>query len=748
MGIVLAKSGQTWIVKSVDTNGLARKEGIRLGDKPIEINGQPALIFLEKYEESGAVWSMLIHELFVIDDNGEFKSVTIEDGSSSWQSIIEQSAWLVISLMFWITGFYVFIKRRGNIAALLLCIFGLMIGLALSANMAAAIGVTTALQFHVTATIIGPWLLLHFFLILPEERAWLSNKPLLYLIYLPALVTLIIFLLIGHEEGQPVQWFQTIRLFEYGVVFLAVVGVAIYNYVQSGTARTRQQMKLMLFTSLAALVPIVILNILPMAIFRQTVLPPGISILFIVFIPIGMGYAVITRTLMNIDIIIRRGVVYSFITILLAMVFFTIITLSLTIQGSTRATQTVLIALALSVVAIILFGPIKRIVEDLIDRLVYKDRYDYRQIIQSLSIALNSVKDTNDVSRLIVGTIVRTLNLSGGCLYIKNQSGSFEINAAQGIYTNKAKQKKLLSTISQRDKYIEFPNSASSVDPNLAHIIPLIAAEKEVGILFLSQKATRQDFSSGDIYLLQGVIPVSSVALHSAMLIRDVSIRDTFVSVASHELRTPITAIVGYADLIFRKEPPNTTRKKWLKRIIDSGQRITDMVDDLLNITRIQSGKVELKLEKVKVSDIFEERLSFIRESTDTHRFVLDIESNLPDALVDRDRFGQVIGNLIDNAVKYSPDGGSITIKAHHDIQQQCIVVSVTDEGIGISQKDIDSLFTTFHRIQRPETKDIRGSGLGLYIAKEWIKEMGGDIWLESRLNEGSTFFVSIPVSK
>jgi signal transduction histidine kinase len=117
---------------------------------------------------------------------------------------------------------------------------------------------------------------------------------------------------------------------------------------------------------------------------------------------------------------------------------------------------------------------------------------------------------------------------------------------------------------------------------------------------------------------------------------------------------------------------------------------------------------------------------------------------DLPDVLVDRDKFGQVIVNLLNNAVKYSPNGGCITLSAYNDLQRHRVVVSVVDEGIGISPEDKDLLFTTFHRIQRPETRGIRGSGLGLYIAKEWIEAMGGEIWLESELNKGSTFFIAI----
>ena len=268
---------------------------------------------------------------------------------------------------------------------------------------------------------------------------------------------------------------------------------------------------------------------------------------------------------------------------------------------------------------------------------------------------------------------------------------------------------------------------------------------KAVGVLCVSKEGARQGFASDDISLLQGFASVAAVALRSAMLMRDVSIRDTFVSIASHELRTPLTSILGYADLLLYRDPPDVTRRRWLKNIIDSSQRITAMVDDLLNVSRIRSGKVGMKLENMKLSDVLREQLAVIRESSDKHEVVVDIEPDLPDVLVDRDKFGQVMGNLLSNAVKSSPNGGRITISAHNDAQRRRIVVSVADEGIGIGPVDKDSLFTTFHRIQRPETQGIGGSGLGLYIAKEWTEAMGGEIWLESELNKGSTFFVAIP---
>jgi signal transduction histidine kinase len=172
------------------------------------------------------------------------------------------------------------------------------------------------------------------------------------------------------------------------------------------------------------------------------------------------------------------------------------------------------------------------------------------------------------------------------------------------------------------------------------------------------------------------------------------------------------------------------------------------MVDELLNVTRIQSGKLIMKPEILKVADIFAGQIALAKETTNRHNFAMDLEPQLPEVLADRDKFGAVIGNLVTNAVKYSPNGGTITLSARRDAQKNVVVIGVKDKGIGIGPEDRDSLFKTFHRIQRPETMSIRGSGLGLYIAKEWIKAMGGDIWLESELNKGSTFFISIPIAK
>jgi signal transduction histidine kinase/uncharacterized membrane protein YwzB len=713
----------------------------------VEINDQPAETFLEKYDKVGIVWEPLIQQLTVTNNQGQLKTVSQTGSSQSAASITELATLFFVCLSFWTTGFYVFIKRPQDQAALLLYLCAIVLGLAFGANLAAIRGVPVAIYLEIAATLIGPWLLAHFFHILPDERDRLRNNPRVYLIYLPAVITIILFPLIGYRDGQPVIWFRSLRLFEEGLGFAVAIGVAIFNYVKAVSVRTRQQMKIVLIGCLAALIPVLLLNVLPQAIWGQgeAIIPDGFSILFIVFIPIALGYAMVTQKLMDIDLFIRRSVIYGLITLVMGAIITAAILTIITFQKFLGKPQQIIIGLVLGGAATVLFGPVRNAIEFVVDKYFYKDRYDYRQIIKSLNILLNSAKDFSDTSRLIVGATVQALNLAGGCLYVKNNDGLFEVSAAQGILVNSDNQEKLSKLISQRNSKIEFPNLATSQNLDISYLIPLAAGGKEIGILCLSPKNSRQDFSSDDLFLLEGIASIAAISLRSAMLVHDVSMRDTFVSVASHELRSPLTSVLGYTELLISKDPPEATRKQWLDHVRENSQKLTDMVDDLLDVTRIQSGRVIMKLEEVNLSEILKKCMAIAQESSSKHDFTSDIETDLPAVLVDRDKFGQIIGNLLNNAIKYSPSGGNISLAARSERQSHRVVISITDEGIGIGPEDRELLFTTFHRIQRPETRGIKGSGLGLYIAKEWTKAMGGEIWLKSELNKGSTFFIAVP---
>ena len=672
MGVMLSREPGGWVVRMVDDNGVEAAAGIEVGDRPVAVNGQPAAEFLRSYESAGVVFSAALRELTVIGVDGHVKIASLEGASLSWESVTEQVSWLTVSLIFWITGLYVLIKKPRNVAASLLFLCGLVLGLALSATQAAGIAAPLAVPVAAAATIVGPWLLAHFFLVLPEERATLRHDWRVHLLYVPAAITLALLPFVGVANGQPLPGFRTFRLFEAAAGFLVVIGVAIFNYTGSTSRRTRQQMKIVLISCLGGLVPLVLLNVLPQILWQQPAVPPGFSFLFIALIPLGMGYAVVTQRLMDIDVVVRRSIVYGLVTIVMAAILSSAIVVSVRFVGAMTLGQEILLALALGGVAVGLFGPAKRGIEILVDRAFYKDRYDYRQIVHGLSASLNLTKDLNETARLVVGTTAQALNLAGACLVVKSEAGT-EVAAAQGSFADPDRQKRLIALAAQRSAAIEFPESASKEDPDLAFLIPLAAGGKEVGMLYLSRKASRQDFSSNDAYLLQGVASAAAAALRSALLARDVSARDTFVSVASHELRSPLTSIIGFADLLVLKDPPEETRRKWAKSIYDNSQRISDMVDELLNVSRIRSGRITLRMEPVDVGRVISEQVTVAREATDRHEFIVDLPPELPRARADREKFGHVLRNLLSNAVKYSPAGGpDYGIGAHGRERASC----------------------------------------------------------------------------
>ncbi|MFQ6031005.1 MAG: sensor histidine kinase, partial [Dehalococcoidia bacterium] len=133
--------------------------------------------------------------------------------------------------------------------------------------------------------------------------------------------------------------------------------------------------------------------------------------------------------------------------------------------------------------------------------------------------------------------------------------------------------------------------------------------------------------------------------------------------------------------------------------------------------------------------------------TTDKHEFRENIPPDLPRVAADREKLVQILANLLDNAIKYSPDGGTITVSATHEPGRDRVVVAVEDHGIGIASEDQDRVFTAFQRIRRPETRGIGGTGLGLYIVKALAELSQGEVWLESQVQWGSTFFFSLPTT-
>ncbi|MBD3208413.1 MAG: hypothetical protein GF370_03090 [Candidatus Nealsonbacteria bacterium] len=223
-----------------------------------------------------------------------------------------------------------------------------------------------------------------------------------------------------------------------------------------------------------------------------------------------------------------------------------------------------------------------------------------------------------------------------------------------------------------------------------------------------------------------------------------------FMSIASHQLRTPLTAIKGYLSLIKEEvygEVPDDMKKP-LDNVYVSSERLIKLVNDLLNISRIESGKVKAEIEKISLEDIIDSIVEELRSIAQEKELLISWkkpEEALPKVPVDKDKIRQVILNLIDNAIRYTEEG-EVSVKC--GVKDDKFKMSVEDTGPGMTKEELSSIFESFRRGSAGKTTWTGGSGLGLYIAKKYVDLHGGRIWAESPgKGKGSTFHLELPIN-
>jgi PAS domain S-box-containing protein len=222
-------------------------------------------------------------------------------------------------------------------------------------------------------------------------------------------------------------------------------------------------------------------------------------------------------------------------------------------------------------------------------------------------------------------------------------------------------------------------------------------------------------------------------------------IKSTFVSVISHELKTPVALIQGYAETLLRKDArwDTQTRQESLEVILEEADRLNHLIDDLLDASRLEAGKLSLEMEPVALDDLSERVAERFRTQTDSHDIRSDFAPEFPIVKGDPTRLEQVLNNLLSNAIKYSPEGGRIEVVGRYTSEEA--VVTVSDQGVGIPFEEQPHIFESFFRGSREHQQQTSGAGLGLYLAKAIVEAHQGRIWVESNPGEGATFSFAIP---
>ena len=227
-------------------------------------------------------------------------------------------------------------------------------------------------------------------------------------------------------------------------------------------------------------------------------------------------------------------------------------------------------------------------------------------------------------------------------------------------------------------------------------------------------------------------------------------IRTDLISIASHQLRTPLSEIKGLVSLLDDNiaGPLNPKQKEYIELLSVANERMINLVNDLLNISRIEQGRLQLNFQKVSLGTLTAEICKGLMVNTKQRKQNLEIfiDQNLPYVVADPEKTKEIISNLVDNALKYTPNGGTIQVRASAN-SSGCWVL-VKDSGVGIPKAKQKELFQKFSRIENPLSQKTTGSGLGLYAVKQLVEKQNGHVWVESEEGKGSTFGFVLPIAK
>jgi signal transduction histidine kinase len=557
--------------------------------------------------------------------------------------------------------------------------------------------------------------------------------------------------------------------------------VLLWKQYQKSAGRTKKQMKFLVVSILVAgFISSIFDLILPWFGNYQLIFIGPISSGLIFWL---VSYAIVRHKLWDFKFVIVRSLAYTLLVVWIASLYtagvFWISRFFL--QKQVTDGQAVIYAV-LAIFVAFTFEPLKKFLEKVTDNIFFKNRYHTHALLSELTQAMATTLALNELTRKTLKILIETIHISRGGFYILQGDGWYppvvegiELTTDELVKLKQlAEQKRLLFLEEEQNEGLK----QIMREMNVVLIIPLLSSHIPQGVLFLGEKKSGEAYSEQDLEVFQIFGPEVSVAIENAKAVEEIKnfnstlrekvdeatdqlrsandqlkevdkLKDEFVSLASHELRTPMTAIKSYLWMAIAGKGGKLTEKQqyYLDRAYRSTDRLITLVNDMLNISRIESGRVLLDLSEVDIVKLAQEVAEEVLPHAQQLGIYVNVEENsaTPHVLADPDKIKEVLINLIGNSLKFTQRGGVIEVSfAVHNF----VHVTVRDSGVGIAASDLSKLFQKFgfipgsYVINRTVTQ---GSGLGLYLCRSIIKMHGGEIGAASEgIGKGTTFTFSL----
>lgn len=701
-----------------------------------------------------------------------------------------------------ILGLFTYLKNPKSFTNRLFFFFTISLGLYLFINYLALHQVADSATLFWIRQVMAIALginLLYFLLVVtfPYSKLQLSSKRLWTsilstLILLSTTQTSLVFKAVEPNSTQPIPGLGMPLFVLHTLIFLGGGFVILIKKFRESTGLAKIQFKLFLLGTILMFVSIVVTNLL-FVIFLNTTAFVGLLPLYILIFICFITYAIVKHRFLDIRLIVARSVAYTLLVILLGLVYAGGVFLVGTYFTRAPLTQSEILSLTiLALVVAFTFQPLRHILEDITDNIFYKGRYDSHTLLARLGHIMASTLQLEDLGSKVLQELIAQMKITAGYIVLTKFSSIIWTKASEEgkpkpqfaekdiIYLIKSRREKSGEDLLIFEELTESQEKEVMRKYNLAVVLPLIVEQETIGALLLKERSSGDIYSVEDIKILKIIAPELAVAVKNAESYEEIrrfnitlrneveratenlrkankrlreldELKDEFVSITSHELRTPMTAVKSYLWMLLNKKralfDPKT--QEYLDRAYISTERTINLVNGMLDVSRIESGRFELKKESIDVVQVAQDVNKELSGKVQEKQLQLQVEKReLPLVYADRDKIHQVLDNLVGNAIKFTPRNGTISVTFGK--KNGVVEVKVQDTGSGISKEDQKRLFKKFGRLENSfvSIAESGGTGLGLFISKQIIGLHGGNIWVDSAPGKGATFSFTLPVVK
>jgi signal transduction histidine kinase len=741
---------------------------------------------------------------FLFDGKTRNDSVAImvsRQGQTSTVSIKPRENWysrpyliinFIIGLCLWGIGTWVVLYRPEDKPARLFFLLTLSLTILVMVGTARLPAGTSSWNYFLPAFYylvypFFPALLLHFLLSFPRHKRLLhSPQQQALAIYVPAAVFVVALeiyhgrALFSADMALFREYYRVFNLHRSYIViyFLLSMAALAHSYFTANDESEKSKTRWILWGIAVGASPFILLWTLPNLLDNAPLIPEEVANLAIIVAPLSFAVAIVKYRLFDVEIVINRSIVYSLLTG--AIIAFYLLLVGFAgnfLHDGISPNANSFIAIICTLLAAVIFQPAKQIIQRFVDRTFYRVKYHYRLAINAFSPLMVTARSRQETLELLMAHIENSIPLEKMAVLLPH-NGVFEIAASRGV---KDEEKSWLG-FSEDDEVIKLAkaqakplakagcaDSSAVVDlpvwkkferTGMEILLPVERSTGQWGGLLLGQKRSGTRYSAKDLELLS-MLALEAFSALERIHLQEMTIyeraekeklealsqlKSEFISLVSHELRTPLTAIRWSAknllDGIPAKSPPKV--EDYLKGIHASSLHLGRMIENLLDVSKIESGKLEILPESVCLAEMIGTVIHSVTPlvAGKNLRMQTEVSKDLQ-VKADRDALQEILSNLIENAIKYSPEGKTVSIEAHG--AQGRVIISVRDEGVGIPAEKQKNIFEKFERVYQDKKTREKGLGLGLYIVKKLVEAQSGTIQVQSQIGVGSTFTITLP---